>query len=290
MHEFWSATFNKIFGTPHILAPIRRPVDILDIGCGAGTWVTEVADCLPSCQVYGVDISPVMPVFVSDNCNFYIENALAGFSFHDEKFDLVQSRCIGAGIPDRYWPRYVHEIYRVTKPGGWIQLIEMDPVRYCDDGSMPPQSPLTECERIIAAVMKQKYHTTIHGVTHKLARHAENAGFINIQQHNIKSPLGKWNKGRPMVSTRMADPLELKTGWRIAKCLAELLFSARHILLDGVPNATEAEVDKLLAAAQKELLSHRYRAYYKMWAFVTNCANDRTAVYAQRPIARSPSQ
>src|ERR1700719_140566 len=100
MHEFWQATFSN----QHILAPIQ-PREILDIGCG-------------------VDISPIQPVYVPGNCSFYLENALNGLSFHDQKFDLVQSRCLGAGIPDRNWRSYFREIWRVTKPGGWVQWIE----------------------------------------------------------------------------------------------------------------------------------------------------------------------
>jgi ubiquinone/menaquinone biosynthesis C-methylase UbiE len=191
MHEFWTLTFNN----HHIIAPVNNPREILDIGCGTGIWAIEVADNYPQTRVYGIDISPVQPVYVPDNCCFYLENALEGLSFHDEKFGLVQSRCLGAGIPDRLWSSYIREIWRVTKPGGWVQLIEIDPVRYCDDGSMPSESALSKYEKIVEEVMKEKYQITIHGTGPKLARHAQNAGFVNINLVNNKVPLGKWNGG-----------------------------------------------------------------------------------------------
>jgi ubiquinone/menaquinone biosynthesis C-methylase UbiE len=194
MQEFWTYTLQK-----YILAPISNPRQILDIGCGTGSWAIEVADTFPSSQVYGIDISPVQPLYVPENCTFFLENVLNGLSFHDHQFDLVQSRCIGAGIRDGRWVEFMEEVWRVVRPGGWVQFIEIDPVRECDDGSMPSDSPVGMFERIVERVMKEKYRTTMHGVGHKLARHVAEAGFININCLKIKSPLGKW-KGREFVS------------------------------------------------------------------------------------------
>jgi ubiquinone/menaquinone biosynthesis C-methylase UbiE len=191
MHEFW----NLIFRDHKIIAPVTAPREILDIGCGTGSWCMDVADDFPTANVYGIDLSPVQPIYVANNCTFILENVLYGTSFLDDKFDLVQSRCLGAGIPNRRWPAYLQEIKRITKPGGWIQLIEIDPIRYCEDNSIQENSALAECERIAQRVMKDKYEITVHGATHKLAYHAQNAGFNNINQYNIEAPIGKWMLG-----------------------------------------------------------------------------------------------
>lgn len=191
MHDFWTMTFSGRL----ILAPIEQPKQILDIGCGTGIWAMEVAEKFPSSEVYGVDLAPVQDVYIPENCTFHLENVLSGCLFHDEKFDLIQSRCIAPGIPDRRWQDYIKELWRMTKPGGWIQVIEFDPIRYCDDESMRKHSPLSEYERIATKVMSEKYGTTIHGALPKLARHVQRAGFINIQETDIKSPLGNWTPG-----------------------------------------------------------------------------------------------
>lgn len=199
MHEFWLSTFNNKL----IIAPITQPKQILDIGCGTGIWAVAVADNHPDSQVYGIDISPVQPVFVPENCYFYIENVLEGSSFHDEKFDLIQSRCLGAGIPDDRWASYVREIWRITKSAGWVQLIEVDPLRYCDDGSMPLESPLATYEKIVEDFLRRKYGISIQEVSPNLARHIQNAGFINISQTNIRSPLGNWSDGNSLHSSNL---------------------------------------------------------------------------------------
>lgn len=173
----------------------RPPKQILDIGCGTGIWAIEVAEEYTSSEVFGVDLAPLQDVYVPENCTFHLENVLNGSIFPDEKFDLIQSRCLGPGIPDRRWGDYIMEIWRMTKPGGWIQLVELDPIRSCDDGSMPADTPLAEYERIAVRVMRDKYGTTIHGALPKLSRHVQKAGFINIKQTDIKSPLGNWTSG-----------------------------------------------------------------------------------------------
>ena len=42
-----------------IRVPLPHPaVKVLDVGCGSGIWVKEVAEALPRSQVIGVDLSP----------------------------------------------------------------------------------------------------------------------------------------------------------------------------------------------------------------------------------------
>jgi len=199
MHDFWTSTFDGRL----ILAPVEQPKEILDIGCGTGLWAMEVADEFPDCEVYGIDLAPIQEVFVPQNCTFHLENVLNGPIFQDEKFDLIQSRCLAPGFPDRRWPDYIAEIWRMTKPLGWIQLIELDPIRRCDDGSMPVNSALAEYERIAMRVMKESYATTIHGALPKMARHVQKAGFINIKQIDIKTPLGNWTSGTFVCWSRL---------------------------------------------------------------------------------------
>jgi ubiquinone/menaquinone biosynthesis C-methylase UbiE len=186
MHEFWTVTLGH-----NILAPISKPRQILDIGCGTGVWAVEVAEEHPNCQIYGIDLSPVQPVYVPDNCDFWLENVLGGSCFHDEKFDLIQSRTMYDGIPDSRWGSYVAEMWRMTKPGGWIQLIEIEPLRYCDDGSMPNNTALAEVERIVEKVNLEKYGITMRGLGRRMMQHVVKAGFTDINVHNMLSPIGR---------------------------------------------------------------------------------------------------
>jgi hypothetical protein len=51
----------------------------------------------------------------------------------------------------------------------------------------------------------------------------------------------------------------------IAKGMAELLRSVKHLARDGLPGQTDDEVNKFIEAAQAEMLKNDYHAYYKMY-------------------------
>ena len=61
-----------------------------------------------------------------------------------------------------------------------------------------------------------------------------------------------------------------KGGWRIAKSWGELVWCAKHLIRDGMPTASDAEIDAFVEAAQKELLHNDYHAYYKMYLPIHN--------------------
>ena len=64
----------------------------VDIGCGSGAWCVEVAERYPSAIVVGMDLSPIQPTLVPENCEFIVADLNQGLDFHDGSQDLVQSR------------------------------------------------------------------------------------------------------------------------------------------------------------------------------------------------------
>jgi ubiquinone/menaquinone biosynthesis C-methylase UbiE len=64
---------------------------------------------------------------VLNNLDFYQYNILeAGLPFEDNTFDFVMQQLVTAAFTVHDWVRVIREITRVTKPGGYIQLIEID--------------------------------------------------------------------------------------------------------------------------------------------------------------------
>ncbi|EGO18631.1 hypothetical protein SERLADRAFT_403980, partial [Serpula lacrymans var. lacrymans S7.9] len=49
-------------------APERRRV--LDLGTGGGFWAIDIADEFPEAEVIGVDLAPIQPREVPENCTF----------------------------------------------------------------------------------------------------------------------------------------------------------------------------------------------------------------------------
>lgn len=58
------------------------------------------------------------------------------FTFRDNCFDLVHSQLIAGGLNAARWPSYVRDIYRVIKPGGWCQMVELYLNAQSDNGTL----------------------------------------------------------------------------------------------------------------------------------------------------------
>ncbi|KAI8346741.1 hypothetical protein BD560DRAFT_338656 [Blakeslea trispora] len=65
------------------------------------------------------------------NLDFYEANVLnAELPFEDNQFDFVQLRLVTACFTLSDWQKAMKEAIRVTKPGGYIQLLEIDHYTY----------------------------------------------------------------------------------------------------------------------------------------------------------------
>ena len=113
-------------------APITYPSSILDVGAGTGRWAIEMAQAFPDANVVGLDIKPpavderaesgadVRP----PNYLFTPGNLLEGLPFADGSFDYVHQRLLFTAIPHSRWPWVTNELARVTRPGGWVELVD----------------------------------------------------------------------------------------------------------------------------------------------------------------------
>jgi SAM-dependent methyltransferase len=114
-------------------APLDDPRDILDVGSGTGRWAVEMAQQFRAARVVGMDVAPppmdaaaaadVRPA----NFSFAQGNALERVPFPDDSFDFVHQRFLTLAIPAARWPGVVAELLRVTRPGGWVELVETAP-------------------------------------------------------------------------------------------------------------------------------------------------------------------
>ncbi len=106
---------------------------VLDIGCGPGGWVLELAFAHPEIEVVGFDISRAMIDYANtrakvqglSNARFQVMDMLQPLDFPDRSFDLVNGRFL-AFIPTAAWPPLLQECLRITRPGGIIRLTESE--------------------------------------------------------------------------------------------------------------------------------------------------------------------
>src|SRR5690348_1882414 len=113
---------------------LKNVHSILDVACGPGEWVQEVAGLYPHIKIVGTDISTLMIKYAQqrarlqklDNASFQIMDARTPLAFANGAFDLVNARFMAAFLPRHEWPQVVKEFARLTRTGGTIILTEMD--------------------------------------------------------------------------------------------------------------------------------------------------------------------
>jgi ubiquinone/menaquinone biosynthesis C-methylase UbiE len=107
---------------------------VLDVACGPGGWVMEVAREHPDTQVVGVDISQSMIQFAQaqavsrgyTNASFKVMDLKQPLDFGDASFDLVNERTLFGVMAPGEWPHLLAECMRILRPGGTVRLTELE--------------------------------------------------------------------------------------------------------------------------------------------------------------------
>lgn len=110
--------------------------EILDIGCGTGGWLIELARAVsPLSLLVGIDINPTMLAYaasqaqaqqVSERIHWQEMDALGTLDFATETFDLVNLRFGSSFVRTWDWLRLLLECRRVCKPSGVIRITDAD--------------------------------------------------------------------------------------------------------------------------------------------------------------------
>ena len=120
---------------------------VLDIGCGPGGWLIEMAQAYPNCTTLtGVDISKRIVEYareqaqaaqVQERVEFLVMDALRMLEFPNEFFDLVNVRCASSYVRTWEWPKLLEEMGRVCRPGGLLRLTEPEIVTHSSSRALP---------------------------------------------------------------------------------------------------------------------------------------------------------
>lgn len=174
-------------------APVRQPRKILDVACGTGIWCREMASEFPEAQVIGFDVDST-PMEASRarlgpngqfpaNFRFLEANALQPFPFEDHAFDLTHARLISPFVPIAFWPRVIAEMVRVTRPGGYVEIMESE---------LPTSSsPAFNAMLDVTSQLLTKNGLYVGAAPH-VQGHLTQAGLERVQQRRIVLGTGRF--------------------------------------------------------------------------------------------------
>ncbi|MEO8972032.1 MAG: class I SAM-dependent methyltransferase [Ktedonobacteraceae bacterium] len=105
---------------------------ILDVACGSGQWVRDMATWSPDMTIVGIDRqSEVIEQarYLSDmwrmsNTSFLVGDMQKMTEIEDDSFDLVHARFLGPAVAPQKWPLLLQECMRVCRVGGTLVWTE----------------------------------------------------------------------------------------------------------------------------------------------------------------------
>ncbi|KAH7881697.1 hypothetical protein F5I97DRAFT_1928082 [Phlebopus sp. FC_14] len=95
---------------------------VLDLGCGSGSWIMDVAREFPNCSAVAVDLVPMQSLSMPPNCRSEVDDINLGLEHFYGDFNVVHAHLISSGIRD--YQNLIDHISRVLRPGGLIDVTE----------------------------------------------------------------------------------------------------------------------------------------------------------------------
>lgn len=197
---------------------------ILDIACGPGGWVLDVAFAFPDIQVVGVDINEVMVEYARAraqvhqvaNVRFEVMDISQRLDFDDHSFDLVNARFLVGVFSPENWSSFLHECYRVLRPGGHIRLTETE-------NPLSTSVAMQEMSRLIAAAFLKARRSFsadgFHlGILPVLPRLLEEGGFLlaekeaGILDGSAHSEVFDLTRHDVLLAYKLIQPFVLRQG------------------------------------------------------------------------------
>ncbi|KAJ3839484.1 S-adenosyl-L-methionine-dependent methyltransferase [Lentinula raphanica] len=175
-----------VFGGKLISVPVLiEPGDeILESATGTGIWLLQVAQGHPpTVSLTGIDISSrLFPANYPSNTTFSTQSVTTLPETWSNKFTLVNQRLLTGALTKEQWTDALKELYRVLKPGGWIQLMETGPTPKAYSG---PKM----CRMVDTWASLYRHRGLVPEIQDILKQLLLETGFVKVQKRTVPLPL-----------------------------------------------------------------------------------------------------
>lgn len=147
-----------------------------------------------------------------------------------------------------------NHLVRHLKPGtGFTEQVEIDWIPRCDDGSLPPDSALSQWASKLLDAM-DRYGRPMRVRPDETRRQFEQAGFVNICETVIRACYNPWPE----------DPSEKEVGRWFNSGLSSGLIALSCAPMVRILGMSREEVECLCARVNEEICMRSYHAYCEM--------------------------
>lgn len=158
-----------------VVAAAQRPdATVLDIGCGTGADLHELANLLPRARFIGVDVQPEMVKLAGKDAPANVtvqESDAAALSLEDASCDVIYMDRVVQHFNDA--PAGLAEVSRVLRPGGSVVVAETDWLSFWHS---VPENLAPALDRMLAAMF-----CSIPSTTHAVRRLPDLLGRSGLQ-------------------------------------------------------------------------------------------------------------
>jgi SAM-dependent methyltransferase len=221
--------------------PLLR--NILDLGCGPGRWVLDVAFAYPECEVAGVDARRSMVEYAwararsqrLSNASFGVMDITQPLDFSDNTFDLINARFLAGVLHSEVWIPLIAECMRILCPGGLLCFVDTDGVVETNSFALARLTMLMMHARRMGGYCFSSGGETL-GTASMLPRLLHRAGFQRVQ-----------------CTTHVVDVSAGVAAWADFFHNAEIFYLQAQPLLLATGLVTQEEIDRLYAQMLIEL-------------------------------------
>ncbi|ORY63892.1 S-adenosyl-L-methionine-dependent methyltransferase [Pseudomassariella vexata] len=206
-HEVWLQLLDRQLG----LAPVKSPLNVLDIATGTGIWAFQFADDHPDSRVIGTDLSMIQPsaVRMLPNCTFVREDSEEHWIF-DHKFDYIHMRAVCSCFNDPL--TVIQHSFDNLNAGGWVEIQDVCMELHGVDKTIED----TELQRF-CRLGRQGFQLLGRDVVDRVFRYKKwliDAGFVDVIEKRLPVPVNPWPRDARLKNLGRYNHAQLYEGMK----------------------------------------------------------------------------
>ncbi|KAI0685087.1 hypothetical protein BC835DRAFT_1421619 [Cytidiella melzeri] len=227
----------------------------VDLGCGSGSWILDLAREFPHVSTVAVDLVPMQVLNMPPNCRSEVDDVNLGLQHFYGEFNVVHARLISSGIRD--YCGLVDHIALTLRPRGLVDLTEFDfRIHGRDHRPMPinADAPAIAKWMDLARHAVQQRGGEPDAATHLHRWISDHPAFEETVRQDWWIQVSPWHPGKDAESQWMN-----RHGASMRDDILSFMQSARPLFLGG--GIPQYFLDPLEAAAATELAENRVAGY-----------------------------